>query len=182
MRYWSMLVIGFLGAMWTMLAFAKSPSKKPSDFAGQRLTRPEGPMQCESILAFAKSPGKKPGEFAGHRLTRPEGPVQCESIQDFVKSPGKKPGDFARHRLHWTFRSSQCESMLVIVWPSDTYARWSGAYLRQCCFYRCISFTYNTTLIFVESKLHFLCEYVLAFVVIVNLFAIYGNLGCKYVG
>ena len=48
---WSVLVES-LGAMWTVLAFAKSPRTKPGDCAGHRITRPEGLVQCES-MSFA---------------------------------------------------------------------------------------------------------------------------------
>ena len=43
--------------MWTMPAFSKSPSTMPGDLAGDRLTRPEGLLKCESILVISTPPG-----------------------------------------------------------------------------------------------------------------------------
>ena len=39
-----MLDIDSQAAMWTTLAFGKSPGMKPGDIASHRFTRPEGPM------------------------------------------------------------------------------------------------------------------------------------------
>ena len=66
----------------------KSPGTNAGNLAGDRLTRPKGPMQCESMLVTVKFPGMKAGNPAGDRLTRPKGPVQCESMLVIVKSPG----------------------------------------------------------------------------------------------
>ena len=39
MPTWTILVIGSLGAMWTMQAFVKSPCTKPNDLAGHNLNK-----------------------------------------------------------------------------------------------------------------------------------------------
>ena len=49
-RCWTVLIIGSLGAMSTLLAFAKSPGTKPGDLAGHRFTRPKDLVQCESMF------------------------------------------------------------------------------------------------------------------------------------
>ena len=48
---------GSLDAIWTMLAFAKSPGTKPGDLAGKRFTRPGGPVQFESMFVIDIPPG-----------------------------------------------------------------------------------------------------------------------------
>ena len=58
---WSMLVISSLGAMWTMLTFAKSPGTKTGDFASHRFTRPGGLGQCESMLSLFGLMSHMPG-------------------------------------------------------------------------------------------------------------------------
>ena len=54
---WSMLVIGSLGAMWTILTFAKYPGMKSGSLAGHWFTWPEGPVQCEPMLGIVWPPG-----------------------------------------------------------------------------------------------------------------------------
>ena len=76
---WSILVIGSLGAMYTMLAVAKFPGTKPGDLAGHRFTGPRSPVQCESMLVIDTQPGKY--------ASRPSwGWVPSEQ----VPSPGKR--------------------------------------------------------------------------------------------
>ena len=47
-----LLVIGSLGAMWTILAFAESLGTKLGDLAGHKFTKPESLVQCESMLVI----------------------------------------------------------------------------------------------------------------------------------
>ena len=54
---WSMLVIGLLGGILTMLAFFKSPRTKPGYLAGHKFTWTEGLVQWESILIIVWPPG-----------------------------------------------------------------------------------------------------------------------------
>ena len=85
----SMLVIGSLGAMWTI---AKSPGKKSGDLADHRFTGPESLVQCEPMLAFVKSPSMKPGDLANHRFTSPENLVQCKPMLIVVWPPSMLVG------------------------------------------------------------------------------------------
>ena len=112
---WSMLAIGSLGAMSTMLNFAKSPCTKPGYLAGHRFTRPEWQVQFESIQAFSKSPCTNSGDLTGHRFTRHECQVQCESMLAIVKSPCTKLGYLAGPRFTRPEYQVQCESMLAFA-------------------------------------------------------------------
>ena len=47
-----MQVIGWLGEIWIMLAFAKSSGTNPEDLAGDVFAQPEGVVQYESKLFF----------------------------------------------------------------------------------------------------------------------------------
>ena len=55
---WSMLVIGSVGPMWTLIVFAKSPSTKPNDLVGHRFSRPEGLLQWEFMFINVCHPPK----------------------------------------------------------------------------------------------------------------------------
>ena len=50
--------------MWTILAFAKSPSTKPDDLAGHGFTIPRGPVKCDSMLVMFYSLEPIPGSRA----------------------------------------------------------------------------------------------------------------------
>ena len=62
----TLLNIGSLGAMWTMLAFAKSPGTNPGDLAGHSLTKPEGLALC--LLLILRPPEGGPAETGGQKI------------------------------------------------------------------------------------------------------------------
>ena len=57
---WSILAIGLLGAMWTILDIVKTQGMKPGDFADHRFTRSGDLVQCESILVMVYLPVQMP--------------------------------------------------------------------------------------------------------------------------
>ena len=73
MPCWTILIIESLGAMWAMLAFAKSPGTKPGDLAGHKFTRPGGPVQWESMLVIVWPTGT----YVTWPSARPEQKINC---------------------------------------------------------------------------------------------------------